>query len=119
MPCSCCGRFCCVHTCACMCCSRSVKWMLGSTEQTLDCLSPFQATGSPCAARARIRCHGYNATYNCDTDCEVVAIEYCADLTDPACEWTTCPSRKTKKVGVDFIESRSRARRIMLAFSFP
>lgn len=91
MPCSCCGRFCCVHTCACMCCSRSVKWMLGSTEQTLDCLSPFQATGSPCAARARIRCHGYNATYNCDTDCEVVAIEYCADLTDPACEWTTDP----------------------------
>ena len=65
--------------------------MLGSTEQTLDCLSPFQATGSPCAARARIRCHGYNATYNCDTDCEVVAIEYCADPADPACEWTTDP----------------------------
>lgn len=73
-----------------MCCP-SVKWTLGSTQQTLACGIAFQVYGSPCAARARIRCHGYNAADNCDTDCQIVAIEYCADATDPACEWTTDP----------------------------
>lgn len=89
----CCCRegYCCVHTCYCMCCSRQIKWTLGSTEQQLDCMIPFQVDGSPCGARARIRCNGYNATYNCDTDCTVVAIEYCANASDPACEWTTEP----------------------------
>lgn len=104
----CCGDFCCVLFCECMCCSQ-IKWNLtysGAEPQDLygsvasDCHAYIVVDS--CIVRATVICNGYNPNIfeglgkpqGCDTDCHVVKIEYCnqpiGNLAE--CVWTTEPT---------------------------
>lgn len=93
----CCGRpACCQHFCNKMCCNQ-VKWVIPGNENEYtsvgaDCRTTLTLPEGGVKIRLRVRCSGYvygdYGEKDCDTDCEIVEVEYSAD---GGTTWTTTP----------------------------
>jgi len=88
---------CCQHYCNKMCCNQ-IKWTVpGYTDSyttvgQADCRTTLTLPGSGVQIRLRVRCSGYvfkgSGYQDCDTDCEIVGVEYSED---GGTTWTTTP----------------------------
>lgn len=94
----CCCWSCCQHYCNKMCCNQ-IKWTVPESEDSFttvdtNCRSTFELPASSVRIRVRVRCSGYvygtygETPYDCDTDCEIVEVEYSED---GGTTWTTTP----------------------------
>lgn len=97
----CCNNLaCCEHYCHKMCCNK-IKWVVPESEDyftTVDtnCHATLELPASSVRIRVRVRCSGYyygtftygDTFYDCDTDCEIVEVEYSEDSGET---WTTTP----------------------------
>lgn len=88
---------CCQHFCNKMCCNQ-IKWVVPESEDSFttvdtNCRATLELPDSV-RIRVRVRCSGYvygtygETPYDCDTDCEIVEVEYSED---GGTTWTTTP----------------------------